>query len=132
MHHDRPRTQLLGGPHRPVELGRRIRPPHTRWEIIRHGACTASTGIAYLRIRDCTAPMSWLADSAQTISSTPSYPRSAAKRNAASVFSGYTDAVDNPTRIRCAVPPMPALTSSVRQQEQERTEGDERPRRPAR
>ncbi|EHK83508.1 hypothetical protein AK37_11966 [Rhodococcus pyridinivorans AK37] len=62
--------------------------PHTRCEISRHGTCTASTGTPYSRTRRSTEVGSWLTGSAHTISSTPSKPRSAAKRNAASVFSG--------------------------------------------
>src|SRR5689334_1115305 len=43
--------------------------------------------------------MSWLTDSAHTMSSTPSYPRRAAYSKAASVLNGYTEAVERPTLI---------------------------------
>ena len=71
---------------------RRIRPIgselHTRCVTARQGACMASTGIPNRSASRATPATSWLTGSVQTISSTPSYPSSAASSNATRADSG--------------------------------------------
>src|SRR5664279_3648178 len=65
----------------------------------RQGECTERTGIWYSCTSSDNASTLWLTGSVCTITSTPSYPSSAASAKAAAVGSGYTAAVDIPTGI---------------------------------
>src|SRR5690606_18526834 len=72
---------------------------HTRWVISSDGECTDRTGTPVLSDSHFSAVTSWLMESTQTITSTPSQPSSAASSNPALARSGHTDAVDSPTGI---------------------------------
>ena len=71
----------------------------TRAVINRQGECTDRTGIWCRSIRCRRASALRLAASVITMTSTPSYPRSAASENAAAAGSGKADAVDSTTGI---------------------------------
>src|SRR3954466_12657741 len=79
--------------------------------------------MAYLSDSRWIAGMSWLTDSAHTISSTPSKPSRAAYSKAASVLNGYTEAVERPTLMAGRT----VNACLARLQQRQRAQGDQRP-----
>ncbi len=76
--------------------------PHTRWLTSRVGACTDRIGTPCSSDRRRSSAGSCVAGSDHTMTSTPSYPSSAATSNANAARRGYTEAVDSVTGTACA------------------------------